>query len=122
MNWYTKVIEDRLDAQQKTMLQGFHEPSCVTVPLLNSRRQTCVMPNGALRQYSSSDGYSESLDGGLSWRFRKLKKSEIEPNLACIRQTLGLPDTVELIPFSAQTKQGVEEVWAVIEALWNGEL
>lgn len=77
MNWYTKVIEDRLDAQQKTMLQGFHEPSCVTVPLLNSRRQTCVMPNGALRQYSSSDGYSESLDGGLSWRFRKLKKSEM---------------------------------------------
>ena len=27
-----------------------------------------------------------------------------------------------IIPFSAQTKQGVEEVWAVIEALWNGEL
>ena len=36
----------------------------------------------------------------------KLKKSEIEPNLACIRQTLGLPDTVELIPFSAQNGTG----------------
>ena len=36
----------------------------------------------------------------------KLKKSEVEPNLACIRQTLGLPDTVELIPFSAQNGTG----------------
>ena len=32
----------------------------------------------------------------------KLKKSEIEPNLACIRETLTLPETVELIPFSAE--------------------
>ena len=38
----------------------------------------------------------------------KLKKSEVEPNLACIRQTLGLPDVVELIPFSAQTGLGRE--------------
>ena len=36
----------------------------------------------------------------------KLKKSEVEPNLACIRQTLGLPDSVELIPFSAQSGTG----------------
>ena len=36
----------------------------------------------------------------------KLKKSEIEPNLACIRQTLGLPDTVELIPFFGTERHG----------------
>ncbi len=29
----------------------------------------------------------------------KLKKSEIEPNLACIRETLTLPETVELNPY-----------------------
>lgn len=38
----------------------------------------------------------------------KLKKSEIEPNLACIRETLTLPETVELIPFSAENGFGRE--------------
>ena len=44
----------------------------------------------------------------------KLKKSEIEPNLACIRQTLSLPDTVALIPFSAEKGTGREELLNVI--------
>lgn len=38
----------------------------------------------------------------------KLKKSEIEPNLALIRETLTLPETVPLIPFSAEKGQGRE--------------
>lgn len=40
----------------------------------------------------------------------KLKKSEIEPNLALIRQTLELPDDVRIIPFSAQKGQGRDEL------------
>ena len=38
----------------------------------------------------------------------KLKKSEIEPNLACIRETLGLPEEVAVIPFSAEKGDGRE--------------
>ncbi len=38
----------------------------------------------------------------------KLKKSEIEPNLALIRETLELPEDVILIPFSAEKGQGRE--------------
>ena len=44
----------------------------------------------------------------------KLKKSEIEPNLACIRETLTLPDEVPLIPFSAEKGQGRELLLAEI--------
>lgn len=40
----------------------------------------------------------------------KLKKSEIEPNLALIRQTLELADDVRIIPFSAQKGQGRDEL------------
>ncbi len=36
----------------------------------------------------------------------KLKKSEMESNLACIRETLTLPDEITLIPFSAETGLG----------------
>ena len=36
----------------------------------------------------------------------KLKKSELEPNLHCIRQDLELPDSCLVIPFSAEKGDG----------------
>ena len=49
----------------------------------------------------------------------KLKKSEIEPNLQTIRDTLSLEDHVELIPFSAEKGQGrevlLEKILAALE-------
>ncbi len=47
----------------------------------------------------------------------KLKKSEIEPNLALIRETLSLPASVLLIPFSAEKGQGREELLAEINKI-----
>ena len=47
----------------------------------------------------------------------KLKKSEIEPNLQLIRETLDLPETVPLIPFSAEKGQGRELLLAEIMSL-----
>ena len=44
----------------------------------------------------------------------KLKKSEIEPNLSQIRQTLELDESVRLIPFSAEKGQGREELLQAI--------
>ena len=44
----------------------------------------------------------------------KLKKSEIEPNMALIRQTLELPGDVLLIPFSAEKGQGRDALMAEI--------
>lgn len=44
----------------------------------------------------------------------KLKKSEIEPNLACIRETLTLPETVEIIPFSAENGAGRDALLAFV--------
>ena len=42
----------------------------------------------------------------------KLKKSEVEPNMALIRQTLTLPDEVEIIPFSAEKGTGRDSLVA----------
>ena len=47
----------------------------------------------------------------------KLKKSEIEPNMQLIRETLALPDEVLLIPFSAEKGQGRETLLAEIVKL-----
>lgn len=44
----------------------------------------------------------------------KLKKSEIEPNLALIRETLELSEDVKVIPFSAEKGTGKEELLNLI--------
>ena len=47
----------------------------------------------------------------------KLKKSEIEPNLALIRKTLELDVDVHIIPFSAEKGQGRDELMSEITRL-----
>ena len=47
----------------------------------------------------------------------KLKKSEIEPNLKLIRETLRLPEEVRLLPFSAETGLGREALLGEINAI-----
>ena len=44
----------------------------------------------------------------------KLRKSEIEPNMARIRETLGLPDDVKVIAFSAEKGEGRQELLSEI--------
>ncbi|MBS5149776.1 MAG: ribosome biogenesis GTP-binding protein YihA/YsxC [Butyricicoccus pullicaecorum] len=46
----------------------------------------------------------------------KIKKSQLEANIACIRETLLLPEDVPVIPFSAEKGTGREEVLALIES------
>ena len=45
----------------------------------------------------------------------KLKKSEIIPNMQRIRDVLALPDTCEIIPFSAEKGTGREDLLRIIE-------
>lgn len=47
-------------------------------------------------------------------KWDKLKKSEMEPNLALIRETLQLPEDVVLLPFSAEKRLGREELLRAI--------
>lgn len=44
----------------------------------------------------------------------KLKKSEIVPNLQCIREDLDLPEDCKVIPFSAEKGTGREELIRLI--------
>lgn len=50
----------------------------------------------------------------------KLKKSEIEPNLARIRDTLELGEEISLIPFSAEKGTGKQELLNLVLAAVNG--
>ncbi len=47
----------------------------------------------------------------------KLKKSEIDPSLAVIRETLSLPGEVRVLPFSAETGTGREALLGETEKM-----
>ncbi len=51
----------------------------------------------------------------IATKLDKIKRSQLLKQLSLIRKTLGAPEDVIMIPFSAQTKQGRDEIWATIE-------
>lgn len=53
----------------------------------------------------------------IATKLDKIKRSQIQKQLKLIRQGLGTRSGTQIIPFSAQTKQGREEIWEVIEGL-----
>lgn len=46
----------------------------------------------------------------------KVKRSQVQKNLKIIREKLNLVPGTTMIPFSAQTKQGRDEIWNLIES------
>ena len=109
---YAKVPQKEKERWGRLMEAYFAAPDTLTfgVMLVDARHaptaNDVVMANYFLQSGKPFVVVANKLD--------KLKKSEIEPNLACIRQTLSLPDTVALIPFSAEKGTGREELLNVI--------
>ena len=51
----------------------------------------------------------------IATKLDKLKRSQIAKNVKAVRAGLGLKEDDILIPFSSQTKQGLDELWNTIE-------
>lgn len=63
-----------------------------------------------------SNGYKPVI---IATKLDKLKRSRIQKHVKMVREGLGLEKEDVLIPFSAETKQGRGEIWALIESLQN---
>ena len=63
-----------------------------------------------------SNGYKPVI---IATKLDKLKRSQIQKHVKMVREGLGLEKEDVLIPFSAETKQGREEIWGLIESLQN---
>ena len=53
----------------------------------------------------------------IATKLDKLKRSQVQKNVKIIMESLGLPKGGKVIPFSAETKQGREEIWELMEEL-----
>lgn len=52
----------------------------------------------------------------------KINRSQIQKQVKLVRETLGAEKDVTIIPFSAETKQGLDVVYATMEALVYPEI
>lgn len=52
----------------------------------------------------------------IATKLDKIKRSQMQKNLKVIREGLGIKPETLIIPFSAQTKQGREEIWELIDS------
>ena len=59
-----------------------------------------------------SNGFSPVI---VATKLDKIKRSQVSKQLKLVRETLHIIDGVPLVPFSSVTKQGRDEIWALIE-------
>ena len=52
----------------------------------------------------------------IATKLDKINRSQVAKHIKMLRTGLGLKKETILIPFSAETKQGKEEIWSVIES------
>ncbi len=53
----------------------------------------------------------------IATKLDKIKRSQLPKQIKAIRTGLALPAEARVLPFSASTKQGREEIWDVIDGI-----
>lgn len=109
---YAKVSKTERDRWGRLMEDYFAHPELMTlgVMIVDARHKPtaddCTMANWFKATQCPMVVVANKLD--------KLKKSEVEPNLRRIRDTLVLEEDVQVIPFSAEKGTGRDELLGAI--------
>ena len=112
---YAKVPQAEKERWAKLIEGYFADPSWITLGvLIVDARHKPTENDITMARFFQNTGKPYLV---VANKLDKLKKSEIEPNLALIRETLHLDDSVELISFSAEKGMGRETLLARVEAL-----
>ena len=109
---YAKVSQSERDRWGKLMEQFFEAEGLVTLGvMIVDARHKPTADDVTMAEWFKNSGCRLVV---VANKLDKLKKSEIEPNLTLIRETLSLPDDIAIIPFSAEKGQGREALMAEI--------
>ena len=112
---YAKVSQAERDRWGKLMEDFFATPGLIDLGvMIVDARHKPTADDVTMAEWFKSSGCRLVV---VANKLDKLKKSEIEPNMQQIRETLALPEEVLLIPFSAEKGQGRELLLAEIVKL-----
>ena len=112
---YTKIAESE---KQKwgVMVENYLHSSkqLKTVFLLIDIRHDPSANDKKMYDWILYQGYEPVI---IATKLDKIKRSQVQKQLKAIRTGLQLKSQAKVFPFSAETKQGREEIWAYMDAL-----
>lgn len=109
---YAKVSQAEKKRWAKLIQDWFDDPALMTLGIqIVDARHKPTADDQVMCDYFKATGRPFAI---VANKLDKLKKSEIEPNIQRIRETLELEDHVSVIPFSAEKGTGREELLGLI--------
>ena len=111
---YAKVSEKEKEAWGKMIERYLHKSTMLkAVFLLIDIRHDPSKNDKMMNDWILHQGYEPVI---IATKLDKLKKSQVAKQLKAIRTGLGLVSGTTVIPFSAKTKQGRDEIWEYAES------
>ena len=112
---YAKVSEQEKKKWGQMIERYLHQSKQLrAVFLLIDIRQAPSANDKMMYDWILSQGYHPII---IATKLDKLKRSQVQKQIKVVRQGLGLSKDSILIPFSAVTKQGRDEIWDLAEEI-----
>ena len=110
---YAKVSEQE-KAQWGRMIENYLHSSkqLKAVFLLIDIRHEPSANDKVMYDWVVAQGYNPII---IATKLDKLKRSQVEKHVKMVKQGLNLVPGTVVIPFSAETKQGRDEIWELVE-------
>lgn len=116
---YARVSQTEKEKWGKLIERYLHESGKLrAVFLLVDIRHEPGANDRTMYEWICSNGYEPII---IATKLDKIKRSQIQKQMKLIREGLSVRPGTLIIPFSAETKQGRDEIWEVIEGLCANE-
>ena len=112
---YAKVAQE-VKAKWGKMIENYlhQSPMLKRVFLLIDIRHEPSVNDKTMYDWIVYNGYQPVI---IATKLDKINRSQVQKHMKMVRQGLGIGQDVTGIPFSAETKQGRDEIWALIEEM-----
>lgn len=112
---YAKVSQEEKEKWGKMIERYLHTSKDLkAVFLLIDIRHDPSANDKMMYDWIIHNGYEPII---IATKLDKIKRSQVQKQLKIIKEGLRLRPGTKVIPFSAETKQGREEIWALIDEL-----
>lgn len=108
----SKEIKEKWGKMIENYLQSSKQLKIIF--LLIDIRHDPSMNDKSMYEWILYNGYHPVI---IATKADKLKRSQLQKHVKAIKTGLELDSETKIIPFSAETKQGKEEIWELIEQL-----
>lgn len=116
---YAKVSESEKQKWGKMIENYLHQSKQLrAVFLLIDIRHAPSANDKMMYEWIDYQGYQPII---IATKADKIKRSQLQKNIKVIKEGLGLKKESIIIPFSAETKQGRDEVWKLMDELLESE-